>query len=118
MTLKSSYRLIAKIIFKHLDPKTTQAFVFGSRALKKPRQFSDIDVGIISPKRLSAETQINIEDKLENSNIPYVVEVVDFHNVDKDFKKVALQKTIDLKQFLNDQNRKTADRSSTGLSPT
>lgn len=36
----------------------------------------------------------NIEDELEESIIPYTVDLIDFKNVTADFKKIALEDII------------------------
>ncbi len=87
---------IKVIIKKHLPDKTYRAFVFGSRAEGTNRKFSDYDIGIMGKKPLAFGTLSLIEEELENSDIPYTVDVVDFFNVSKDFKSLALSKTLPL----------------------
>lgn len=83
---------IKNIIFQFLDRQKYQAFIFGSRAIGKSRKFSDYDVGILGKKPVLPENKILIEEALEESDIPYKVDIVDFSSVSEKFKKMALIK--------------------------
>ena len=87
---------IKKIVFSFLDPKTDRAFIYGSRATGGDRKFSDVDIGIVSKRKLDTITLSDIKEAFEESDIPLTVEVVDFHNVSDDFKRLALKKIIKL----------------------
>lgn len=83
---------IKKIIFRFLDPQKHQAFIFGSRASGRAEKFSDYDVGILGRKPVAFNILTEIEEALEESDLPYKVDVVDFLLVSPQFKKVALSK--------------------------
>jgi len=85
---------IKSIVFKHIDPKSYKIFLFGSRAKGKPRNWSDFDVGVMGESPLPIMAQAEVEDELEASSIPYIVDVVDFHKVDQSFKNLALKDAI------------------------
>jgi len=102
MNLNDSYKLIAKTIHQHLDLNKTKAFIFGSRATNKYQKFSDIDIGILSDDFLPLETISIIKEEIEESDIPYLVDIVDFKHTSQKFKQVALKNTINLKKFLYD----------------
>jgi predicted nucleotidyltransferase len=93
---KTTLNEIKKIIFRYLNPKEYQVFIFGSRATGEAVKFSDIDIGIMAKKEVDGETLAKIESAFEDSDIPYKVEVVDFSLVSKRFKRVALKKIISL----------------------
>lgn len=84
---------IKKIIFEHLSPKQYRVFVYGSRAAGRARKWSDYDIGIIGKKPVSQNILWKVEEELEESDLPVIVQVVDFNTVDNEFKKVALQHT-------------------------
>ncbi len=81
---------IKNILIQHLSPKT-RIFIFGSSISQN--KFHDIDVGIIDgiidKNRLSA-----IREALENSTIPYTVDVIDFNTVDEIFKNKVFKEKI------------------------
>jgi len=91
-----SYRdikMIKRIITSYLDPKTQKAFIFGSWAQGKARKFSDIDIGIEGKEPFPL---FELEEAFENSNLPYLVDIVNFNHVSEEFRKVAKQKIIPL----------------------
>jgi hypothetical protein len=83
---------IKKIIGKYIDLKKYDIFIFGSRVDGKARKFSDYDIGILGKKVLPFDKMALIKDELEESDLPYRVDVVDFRLVSKDFREVALLK--------------------------
>ena len=64
--------------------------MFGSRATHKSTNYSDVDVGILGKKPLG-KVYYKIINQIEESIIPYKVDIVDFALVDEKFKKIALQ---------------------------
>lgn len=84
---------IKKIIFQHLDPKKYKAFIFGSWAQGKALKFSDIDIGIEGKLPLP---HFELEETFEESDLPYLVEIVNFNRVSEKFKKIAKEKIIPL----------------------
>lgn len=90
--LNKTEKEIKKIVFQFLNPKEYQLFIFGSRADGKAKKYSDYDIGIWGKKPLYSVTKILIEEALEESDLPYKVDVVDFSLVSANFKKVALSK--------------------------
>ena len=89
---KKAEAQIKKIISKHLDLRKYKVFIFGSRVEKGARKFSDYDVGILGEKAAPSRKLALIEDELEESNLVYKVDVVDFAAVDNNFRKVAMKK--------------------------
>ncbi len=87
---------IRVILDRFLPAKSYQAFIFGSRARGDNSRWSDIDLGLIAQKQLPGHLREKIREALENSRIPFKVDLVDFHQVSADFKKVALKKIIPL----------------------
>lgn len=89
---KEYQKKIKEIILQFLNPKEYQVFIFGSRAMDRTKKFSDYDIGILGKKPVPSVTKILIEEALEESDIPYKVDIVDFSLVSAKFKEVALSK--------------------------
>jgi len=87
---------IKQILLEFLDPKDYRFFVFGSRASGTAGKFSDYDIGILGKTPLSFETLALINEALEDSDLPFRVDVVDFSLVSPGFKKVALSEIKEL----------------------
>ena len=82
------------IVLSFDEIKEYAVFVFGSRADGTAHQRSDIDIGILGKQALPAFIKLDIEEQLEESNIPLRVDFVDFNKVDQAFKKEALKAVI------------------------
>lgn len=93
MNLKNKYlELTRQIILSMVNKEELTIFLFGSRVGNDFRPRSDIDVGFISNKKLEPKLFGKIREALEESIIPYHIDLVDFGNVDNEFKKIALRK--------------------------
>jgi uncharacterized protein len=82
--------MIKEIIFSVIDKNEYKVFMFGSRATQKFKNYSDVDVGILGKKPLG-KLYYKIINLIEESVIPYKVDIVDFALVDEQFKNIALQ---------------------------
>lgn len=87
---------IRNIVKKHLSDTEYQAFLFGSQTTENHRQFSDIDLGILGQKPVPSDIFFNLKQDLEDSDIPYIVEVVDLSQTGDHFKSRALGHAIPL----------------------
>lgn len=87
-------QLLRQIVYKYLPDDSYEAFVFGSRATGKNRKYSDIDLGINGPKPLTSKEYVLIQDALEESDLPYHVDIVDFKKVSDRFKQISLRSII------------------------
>ena len=67
-----------------------QVFLFGSRALGMSRPNSDIDIAIDPAGPVPDDLVARLRDALEESAIPYVVDVVDLSRVDASFRAKVL----------------------------
>lgn len=86
--------LAKEIILKYVPKDKYAVFLFGSRANGKNNRVSDIDIGFLGEKELPVMIKSAIEDELEESIIPYTVDLIDFKKVASDFKKIALKHII------------------------
>ena len=100
MIATNDLKTIKSILFSRLKPDEVHAFIYGSWAVGNNRKFSDIDIGIESKKPISTEALGYIREAFEESDFPYIVEIVDFKNVSAQFQEVAKQKIIPLNQIV------------------
>lgn len=75
--------------------KNSDLFLFGSRAKGTARKYSDIDIAILSDE-LDENKRLKILFELENSTLPYQVDVVDLKTVSDDFKALIDKDLIKL----------------------
>ena len=63
-------------------------YVFGSRVKNTHKKFSDIDLCIVSDHPLADLVMAEIKERFQESSIPFKVDVVDYHSVSDDFKRL------------------------------
>jgi predicted nucleotidyltransferase len=83
-----------KIVLKHFDTAKYEVFLFGSRAAGNAKFHSDIDVGILGNEQLNSIQLAELENDLEESIVPFKVDIVDFYRVEEKFKHFALQHIV------------------------
>jgi uncharacterized protein len=87
-----SETLLRKILFENL-PANTEIFLFGSRAKGNFTHCSDIDIGLASIVPLD-QAIARIREIIENSFIPYKVDIIDLSKTSQEFKAKALSEVI------------------------
>ena len=55
---------------------------------------SDVDIGIIPHEKFDKKKFTLLKDNVENLNIPYKVEIVDFSEVSESFRKKSLKEAM------------------------
>lgn len=72
-----------KEVIKNFDPSfKNRYFIFGSSLYKE--KFNDIDIGVIGTN-ISGARVSDLKEKIEDTTIPYFVDVVDFDSAKKSF---------------------------------
>lgn len=79
-------RRVKAILRAHL-PAGVRVFAFGSRATGTARRFSDLDLCLRGPMRLSNNILSAIQGELEESDLPYRVDVIDWHAISPSFRQ-------------------------------
>ena len=82
--------ILKQIVLKQVPTDAFAIFLFGSRAVGNAKPLSDIDIGILGLEPLPTIIKADLESDLEESIVPYKIDLIDFYQVDKDFKKEAL----------------------------
>ena len=85
--------LIRSLVRSHSDARIV---LFGSRATGSARKYSDVDICLVGDARIPLETLARINEGLEESNLPYVVEVSDFDRLSDHFRQAVERDGIDL----------------------
>lgn len=85
---------LKRLTLSALKGEKVKIILFGSRARLDNCLTSDVDIGLIPSGRLNKKKVIFLKERIENLNIPYKVEVVDFSAVSSDFKKEAMKGAI------------------------
>lgn len=91
---KSLLLEIKRIITPYLPDSSYRIFIFGSRAKGTNRPFSDVDIGVLGPKSLPGKNYTDMITALDESDLPYRADIVDFSSVSDTVKKNAMKQTV------------------------
>ena len=80
-------RLVMAILVEHLPPGTG-VWVFGSRATGRSRPLSDLDLVIDAGRQLTLDEAAILAEAFSDSDLPYKVDLVDWHAVDESFRQL------------------------------
>lgn len=95
--LPSHLDLIHAILKKNL-PHNTTVWIFGSRVQCAQKKYSDLDLLIDCQKtKLPDMILIALKDDFDESDLPYKVDLLDWHVISDAFKKQIQNKQVFLK---------------------
>lgn len=99
MTNRSQNRLgdletARRIVLDGLGAQRAHLYLFGSRARGTAGRTSDIDIAVAPDRPLSAGTLARIREALEESSIPYEVDIIDLSTTDEAFRRKILAEAI------------------------
>ena len=77
-----------------LSKENVRIFLFGSRARGDNAVVSDVDIGVVPGEGFRKEKLALLREFIENLNVPYKVEIIDFSEVSKQFRIEALKDTV------------------------
>lgn len=86
---KEHIDILKNIIKKELPD--CEILLFGSRVNGNAREFSDIDIALKSNMPIDKNAIWSIKENLEESNLPYLVDIVDLNSISDEFCKAILQ---------------------------
>lgn len=82
---------LKEILKKNLADISYRAFIFGSQANLPELRRADIDIGLIGNKPILPQHLSKINEAIENLPMLYNIDLVDFNDVDEQFKAVAFR---------------------------
>ncbi|MBV9016713.1 MAG: nucleotidyltransferase domain-containing protein [Alphaproteobacteria bacterium] len=85
-TRKHAIEKLRRIVLDALRQHDAEVYLFGSHARGEVRHASDIDVGILPKSELPGAFFANLADVIEESTIPYEVDLVDLRSVSSGFR--------------------------------
>lgn len=83
MLSKKNLQILKKILYKYFDK--SEIFIFGSRVKNNFKKYSDIDILIKGKKEIDFSVLTKVGMELDESDLPIMVDIVDFHNITKSF---------------------------------
>ena len=79
-------RLVVDILRAHL-PRSTKAWVFGSRATGRARRYSDLDLAIDAGRPLTLDEIAILTEAFSESDLPYRVDLIDWREIDDSWRE-------------------------------
>ena len=86
--------ILKDIVMSIIDPETVMVFIFGSRANHSHNRSSDIDIGLFAEEKLPADLYHRLRNAIDESIVPWKVDLVDFTRADPEFKTEALKDIV------------------------
>ena len=88
-------RLVLDILRANL-PGSAKAWVFGSRATGRARRYSDLDLAIDAGRRLTLDEIAGLAGAFSESDLPFKVDLVDWHDVDDRWRYTITAERVSL----------------------
>ena len=85
--LHPDHWVIVHDILQKLVPQY-EVWAFGSRATWKAREFSDLDLAIITDQPLSLDVSASLRHDFSESDLPWKVDIVDWAVTSESFRKI------------------------------
>ena len=88
------FQEIHRTIFNILGSYPVEVYLFGSWAQGKVTPSSDVDIGILSKDPLPLGLLPRLREELNESHIPYEVEIVDLNRSDPNFRMAVITEGV------------------------
>ena len=88
-------RIVQDVLRDHL-PAGVEVWVFGSRAQWSAREASDLDLALEGETEIDRRVIEALADALEDSDLPYTVDVVDINRISKRFRQIVNAQRVPL----------------------
>jgi len=94
---------VRRIVLSGLQGYRVHVYLFGSRARGQEGVFSDIDVAVLplEPEGLPEGLLSTIRESLEESHVPYIVDLVEVSQTDPEFRNRVLREGVLWNDFEN-----------------
>ncbi len=104
LDIRPDHLNIVKSILRRRLPGDVDVWVFGSRANRPAKVYSDLDLALEQKagKALSAKLRMTLECDFEESDLPWKVDVIDFNCASSEFKKVIEKGKVKLDWEIGD----------------
>ena len=80
------WEIVRGILQKHVPQH--EVWAFGSRAKWTAKEYSDLDLAVITDKPLLLDVSANLSDDFSESDLPYKVDLVDWATTGESFRKI------------------------------
>jgi predicted nucleotidyltransferase len=78
--------IVKSVLAAHVPEAEVRAF--GSRVTSTAVDYSDLDLVIVGDRKIDRQTLYRLEEAFEESDLPFRVDVLDWHRISESFRKV------------------------------
>ena len=97
----SQLKTINRILAEYVGDCEVRAF--GSRVNGPAKKYSDLDVAVVAPNKIKRRTKMLLREAFEESDLPFRVDIIDYHAVSDEFREI-----IDTKYEILQKNNETS----------
>lgn len=76
--------LIKEILLEQLP--NAKIYAFGSRVTGKSTKYSDLDIAVDATDKIDLTTLSTLHEAFSQTNLPFKVDIVDWHRISDEFK--------------------------------
>jgi len=91
---EQEYQIVQTVLRQCIPQRTVWAF--GSRAGGQPKPYSDLDLAVLGEAALSLSEHAGLADAFSESDLPYKVDIVDWHLIGDDFRRIVQANHIEI----------------------
>jgi predicted nucleotidyltransferase len=92
--IENDLNQVRRLVQKGLEEHDVKVILFGSHATGKAGRTSDIDIAVLPVGKLPLGLLSLIRESLQESHVPFNVELVDLSQTDEAFRKRVLEEGI------------------------
>ena len=81
---------VRRILAKRVPQCEVRAF--GSRVGRAPKDYSDLDLALVGPAMLDDDTLRRLKEDFQESELPFRVDVLDWHATSPEFQQVIARR--------------------------
>ncbi len=85
---------VKRIVLGRLRDRDVAVYLFGSHAAGTARRYSDVDVAIDARSPIPASVWAALAEAIEDSTVPWHVDLVDLGQVDPDFRRRVISEGV------------------------
>lgn len=86
------WKIVRDILARHVPQY--EVWAFGSRAKRTAKEYSDLDLAIITDQPLGLSLSADIANAFEESDLPIKVDVVDWATTSENFRQIIQREKI------------------------
>lgn len=95
LDIRPDHLRIVRNILRNYVPNH-RIWIFGSRATDSAKSFSDLDICLQGQTAISLSTLGNLRADFSASNLPYMVDIVDWYSIGDHFRQIIEKHKVEL----------------------